>query len=93
VVRYRQRVEGALMTSPTPALDPKRTALLVMDFQHGVVARMPGLEPLLARVQRVIADVRDHGGTIAYVRVAFTEADWAAIRPPTRSSPGSVRTA
>lgn len=69
------------MTSPTPALDPKHTALLVMDFQHGVVARMPGLEPLLARVQRVIADVRDHGGTIAYVRVAFTEADWAAIPP------------
>ena len=67
------------MTSPTPALDPKHTALLVMDFQHGVVARMPGLEPLLARVQQAIADVRDHGGTIVYVRVAFTEADWAAI--------------
>jgi nicotinamidase-related amidase len=28
--------------------------------------------------------VRDHGGTIAYVRVAFTEADWAAI-PPTNA--------
>ncbi len=69
------------MTGPAPALDPKRTALLVMDFQQGVVARMPGLEPLLARVQQVIADVRDHGGTIAYVRVAFTEADWAAIPP------------
>ena len=69
------------MTSPAPALDPKHTALLVMDFQYGVVERMPRLDPLLARVQQAIADVRDHGGTIAYVRVAFTEADWAAIPP------------
>ena len=63
------------MTSPAPTIDPKHTALLVMDFQHGVVERMPGLDSLLARVQRAITDVRDHGGTIAYVRVAFTEAD------------------
>ncbi len=69
------------MSSPMPALDPKHTALLVMDFQHGVVQRMPGLDALLARVQQAIADVRDHGGTIAYVRVAFTEEDWAAIPP------------
>ena len=62
-----------------PALDPKRTALLVMDFQHGVLQRMSGLEPLLGRVQRAIADVRDRGGTIGYVRVAFTEEDWAAV--------------
>jgi nicotinamidase-related amidase len=35
------------MSSPTPALDPMHTALLVMDFQPGVVQRIPGLEPLL----------------------------------------------
>jgi nicotinamidase-related amidase len=34
------------MSGPTPALDPKRTALLVMDFQQGILQRMPGLEPL-----------------------------------------------
>jgi nicotinamidase-related amidase len=69
------------MSSPAPAhaLDPKRTALLVMDFQQGIVQRMPGLEPLLARVQQAIADMRDHGGIIGYVRVAFTEEDWAAV--------------
>jgi len=67
------------MTPPAPALDPKRTALLVMDFQRELLRRMPGLESLLARVQGAIADVRDHGGTIGYVRVAFTEEDWAAI--------------
>jgi hypothetical protein len=30
------------MSSPTPALDPKHTALLVMDFQLGIVQRIPG---------------------------------------------------
>jgi nicotinamidase-related amidase len=78
------------MSSPAPALDPKRTALLIMDFQHGVVARMPGLDPLLARVQQAIADVRDHGGTIAYVRVAFTEADWVAIPPAHDEDPSTA---
>ncbi len=69
------------MSSPAPALDPKHTALLVMDFQRGVVDRVPGVDGLLTRVQQAIADVREHGGTIGYVRVAFTEADWAAIPP------------
>jgi nicotinamidase-related amidase len=67
------------MSTPEPGLDPKRTALLVMDFQRGITGRMPGLEPLIARVRRAIADVRDQGGTIGYVRVAFTEDDWAAV--------------
>lgn len=69
------------MTSPAPALDPKHMALLVMDFQRGVVERIAESDALLTRVQRAIVDVRDRGGTIAYVRVAFTEADWAAIPP------------
>jgi nicotinamidase-related amidase len=69
------------MSEQVPALDPKRTALLVMDFQQGVLQRMPGLEPLLARVRGAIANMRDHGGTIGYVRVAFTDEDWAAIPP------------
>jgi nicotinamidase-related amidase len=67
------------MSTPGSALDPKRTALLVMDFQRGITGRMPGLDPLIARVRQAIADVREHGGTIGYVRVAFTEDDWAAV--------------
>jgi len=69
------------MSDQAPALDPERTALLVMDFQQGVLQRMPGLEPLIGRVRGAIADMRDHGGTIGYVRVAFTDEDWAAIPP------------
>jgi nicotinamidase-related amidase len=76
-----EQERGEPLTSPAPAFDPKNTALLVMDFQRGVVERMPGLDPLLGRVQQAIADVRGHGGTIGYVRVAFTEADWAAVPP------------
>jgi nicotinamidase-related amidase len=67
------------LSTPTPAFDPKRTALLVMDFQQGIVQRMPDVDALLGRVRTAIADVRAHGGTIGYVRVAFTEQDWAAI--------------
>jgi nicotinamidase-related amidase len=67
------------MSTPTSDLDPKRTALLVMDFQPGIVQRMPDVGPLLERVRQAIADVREHGGTVGYVRVAFTEEDWAAV--------------
>jgi len=67
------------MSTPEPVFDPKRTALLVMDFQQGIVGQLPGTGPLLERVRQAIADVREHGGTIGYVRVAFTEEDWAAI--------------
>ena len=67
------------MSTPTTALDPKRTALLVMDFQLGITQRLPDMEPLIERVRTAIADARAHGVTIGYVRVAFTEEDWAAI--------------
>jgi nicotinamidase-related amidase len=70
------------MTDPTPALDPRRTALLVMDYQNAIVGRLEDAEALLARVARAIALVRQHGGTVGYVRVAFDDADFDRI-PPT----------
>jgi nicotinamidase-related amidase len=70
------------MTDPTPALDPRRTALLVMDYQNAIVGRLEDAEALLARVARAIALVRQHGGTVGYVRVAFDDADFDSI-PPT----------
>jgi nicotinamidase-related amidase len=53
------------MSDQAPALHPERTALLVMDFQQGVLQRMQGLEPLIGRVRGAIADMRDHGGTMS----------------------------
>ncbi|WP_433445000.1 cysteine hydrolase family protein [Nonomuraea sp. CA-141351] len=76
------------MTVTPPALDPRTAALLVMDYQQGILASLPGLanpEALLSRVAGAIADMRAHGAAIAYVRVGFTEADWAAIPPANKT--------
>lgn len=53
-----------------------------MDHQPATLALLPeggDRKALLGRVEGAIADVRASGGTIAYVRVGFTEADWGAI--------------
>ncbi|GHJ40166.1 cysteine hydrolase family protein [Streptomyces sp. TS71-3] len=70
------------MSTSTPSLPliaPERTALLVMDFQNGIVPLAPDADALVERVKGAIADVRAAGGTVGYVRVAFTEDEWAAI--------------
>jgi nicotinamidase-related amidase len=66
----------------TPALTPASTALLVMDYQNGVVPMIDNAEALIARVAEVIERFRSSGGQIAYVRVGFTPEDIAAM-PPT----------
>ncbi|WP_255946209.1 cysteine hydrolase family protein [Streptomyces odontomachi] len=71
--------------SGLPAINPERTALLAMDFQNGIVPLAPEPDALVERVKGVIADVRAAGGTIGYVRVAFTEDDWATV-PETNKS-------
>jgi nicotinamidase-related amidase len=68
-----------MATLNLPTIDPKRTALLVMDVQNATVGSISEPDALLERVKSAIADVRAAGGTIGYVRVAFTEDDWAAI--------------
>lgn len=67
------------MTSPQTAIDPRRTALLVMDYQAGVVAMVPDPDTLLESAAEAIALVRARGGRIGYVRVAFEDADYDAI--------------
>lgn len=76
--------------SPAPALDPARTALLVMDYQHAALALLPegwDCEALLARVEGAISDVRTKGGTIAYVRVGLPRLTGTRSRPPTSPLP------
>jgi nicotinamidase-related amidase len=63
------------------SLDPTRTALLVMDYQAGLVHRLPDAPALLERVGAAVADVRALGGHIAWVRVAFDDGDFDAIPP------------
>ena len=69
------------MTHPTPAIDPRRTALLVMDYQNGILDRLPDAKALLDQAAEAIATVRRHGGQIGYVRVAFTDDDYDRIPP------------
>jgi nicotinamidase-related amidase len=65
-------------------LDPRTTALLVMDYQRGVVERLPDPEAQLALVERLLATVRDKGAQVVYVRVGFTDDEIAAM--PQRSA-------
>ncbi|MBD0669537.1 cysteine hydrolase [Streptomyces sp. CBMA156] len=77
-----------MSTAPAPAPDPARTALLVLDCQPAILAALPEAadrEALLGRVEGAIADVRALGGTVAHVRLGFTEADWDAVPAANRS--------
>lgn len=62
-----------------PQLDPRRTALLVMDYQPGILARIEDAEALTARAREAIDTLRAAGATIGYVRVAFTDAELEAV--------------
>ncbi|MFF5300951.1 cysteine hydrolase family protein [Streptomyces sp. NPDC013161] len=81
------------MSTPSlPTITPERTALLVMDFQNGIVPIAPDSDALVERVRDTIAEVRAAGGAIGYVRVAFTEDDWSAV-PETNKSFSAVAAA
>jgi MFS family permease/nicotinamidase-related amidase len=71
--------KGAPVTSTFPPIDPGRTALLVMDYQSGVLDRIADADELVARAAQAIALVRSHGGLIGFVRVAFEDSDYDAI--------------
>jgi nicotinamidase-related amidase len=63
------------MPDSSPPIDAGHAALLIMDYQVGILDRFVDADELLGRAERAIALVRERGGTIAYVRVAFTDAD------------------
>jgi nicotinamidase-related amidase len=66
----------------TEQIDPRRAALLVMDYQNGVVDMLGEPDDLLSRAASAIDTVRRAGGQIGYVRVAFEDADLQSF-PPT----------
>ncbi|MGO9889225.1 MAG: cysteine hydrolase family protein [Solirubrobacteraceae bacterium] len=85
------------MTEPLPPIDPRRAALLVMDYQNGIVDMLGEPEELLSLAADAIAIVRRAGGHVGYVRVAFEDADLESIPPTSRmgqrvgSSPNAFR--
>jgi nicotinamidase-related amidase len=72
------------MTDSASPIDPRRTALLVMDYQQAIVGMIDESDALVARAVEAIALVRSRGGHVGYVRVAFTDADLQNIPPTSR---------
>ena len=74
----------AVMTD-TPQLDPKTSALLVMDFQTSIVDLFASeKEPLLTRTASLIAVARKAGMQIIYVVVGF-RAGYPEVSPKNQS--------
>jgi nicotinamidase-related amidase len=65
--------------SETVAVVADRTALLLMDLQHGTLASIPQADGLLDRVGRVRGAALAAGVEVVHVRVAFTAAEHAAV--------------
>jgi nicotinamidase-related amidase len=56
-------------------IDPRRTALLIMDYQNGIVGMVENGDELLAIAGNLIQLFREHGGHVGYVRVGFADGD------------------
>lgn len=67
------------MPEATAKIDARSTALLVMDYQSGIVGMIKNSDALIERARAAIEIVRRHGGQIGYVRVAFTPDEFEAI--------------
>ncbi len=61
------------MDENTPAIDPRHSALLVMDYQAGIVGRIADADELLVHMRAAIDLARERGMTVGYVRVALTD--------------------
>jgi nicotinamidase-related amidase len=62
-----------------PAVDPRRTALLVMDFQPSALDYLSHIETLLDRAAAAIGAARRCGVQIVYVRFSFDDADYDRV--------------
>jgi nicotinamidase-related amidase len=68
------------MTDPkVPPIDPRRAALLVMDYQLAWIATLSNPDPLLSRAATAISIARERRVRVAYTFVAFTPADYPAV--------------
>jgi nicotinamidase-related amidase len=62
-----------MTTEAIEPIDPSTTALLIMDYQNGIIPMAPNPDALLAGTRQAIDLIRSHGGTIGYVRVGFAD--------------------
>lgn len=62
-----------MTTESAEPIEPAKTALLIMDYQNGIIPMAPNPDELLAGARQAIDLVRSVGGTIGYVRVGFAD--------------------
>jgi nicotinamidase-related amidase len=67
------------MSDALTSLDHGHTALLVMDYQPGVLQRLDDADALVARARAAIATARELGITVGYVHVALSDDERAAV--------------
>lgn len=68
------------MSDALDPLDPARTALVLMDYQNGVIERYTDRDSdLLDRAAAAIDSARAAGAAIGYVRVALDPSEAAAV--------------
>jgi len=63
----------------TDTIDPSTTALLVMDYQPSILGFLGDPGPLVDVAETAVKLVRGRGGQVGFVRVAFTDEDYAAF--------------
>jgi nicotinamidase-related amidase len=69
-----------------PEFETQKSALLLMDFQNLIVGMVGDIGPaLLARAGKARNVARAAGMAVMHVRVAFTDADYAAVSPRNKS--------
>jgi nicotinamidase-related amidase len=72
-----------MSTSTTQTVIPAQTALLLMDYQQAVLGSLADPAPVLEHARQALAWARKNDVQVVYVRVAFTEEDFAGV--PTHS--------
>lgn len=69
-----------------PDIEAKSTALLLMDFQNAIVGMLGEASlALIERAGKARTAARAAGMAVMHVRVAFTDADYAAVSPRNKS--------
>jgi len=77
------------------ALDPKRTALVLIDLQGGILGRQTAphaARDVLARSVRLAERFRSTGGLVVLVRVSFSPDGGDRLTPPTDDPPPPAAT-
>ena len=65
----------------TTIADPTTTALLIMDYQPATLGFLADSDAFVAAAQSAADALRAAGGRVVFVRVAFTDADYAEFPP------------